>query len=96
VRIDQELVFVAKGAGRETGVGRDISLGGLFIVTANPAAFGAEVTVTVTLPGSETILSLPGIVRWTRADGMGVQFGLIGVRETHAIIELQREREAKT
>jgi hypothetical protein len=32
-------------------------------------------------------------VRWTRSDGMGVQFGLIGARETHAITELTRAKE---
>jgi hypothetical protein len=31
------------------------------------------------------------IVRWTSATGVGVQFQLMGVRETSAIIELQRE-----
>ena len=34
---------------------------------------------------------IPGVVRWTRPDGMGVQFGLLGARETHAITELTKE-----
>jgi hypothetical protein len=33
---------------------------------------------------------LPGIVRWTKQDGMGVQFRLLGARETHAITEIMR------
>ena len=34
---------------------------------------------------------LPGVVRWVRTDGMGVQFRLLGVHETHAITEVTKD-----
>jgi type IV pilus assembly protein PilZ len=74
------------------GVSKDISLGGMFIETAFPAAFGVAVFVGFTLPGHRKPMLVSGIVRWTSAGGMGVQFGSLGARETHAITELERER----
>jgi hypothetical protein len=47
--------------------------------------------VHITLPGQKVAFALPCVVRWTGADGMGVQFGLIGARETHAITEITRQ-----
>jgi type IV pilus assembly protein PilZ len=38
--------------------------------------------------GTKADLRLPGIVRWAKPDGFGVQFGSLGARETHAISEL--------
>src|SRR5271154_4357196 len=72
------------------GVSKDISLGGMFIETASPPAFGATVKVGFTLPGRRTALLVTGTVRWRSKSGMGVQFGLLGARETHAIIEIVR------
>ena len=43
-------------------------------------------------PAQKAPFALPGVVRWNRDDGMGVQFGLIGARETHAITELTRPK----
>lgn len=91
--IDCHVAFVAKG-GTESraGIGRDISLGGMFVETDAPAAFGTHVTVHVHLPGSDNPFALPGIVRWVKETGMGVQFGLLGARETHVITEISRHR----
>jgi type IV pilus assembly protein PilZ len=91
--IDVAVEFVAKGSvERLAGRAKDVSLGGMFLETPTPLPFGAELVVHVTLPGQKNLCALPGVVRWTRGtDGMGVQFGLIGARETHAITELTRE-----
>lgn len=97
--LDTPVEFVRKGSSeRIAGRATDISLGGMFIETATPLPFSAELVVHITLPSpagspasaSKAAFTLPGVVRWTRADGMGVQFGLIGARETHAITELTR------
>jgi PilZ domain len=89
--IDVSVEFVAKGATeRFPGRAKDISLGGMFIATDKPLPFSAEVTVHLTLPSQKAAFALPGVVRWNRDGGMGVQFGLIGARETHAITELTR------
>lgn len=87
--LEVDVAFTLKG-GQERLAGRskDISLGGMFVLTAKPAAFGAEVVVYATLPGEKAPFAMPGVVRWCRPDGMGVQFGNLGARETHAITEL--------
>jgi len=69
------------------GLSTDISLGGMFIETATPEAFKTEIVVHLRLPGERAALALAAIVRWTGAEGMGVQFGLLGAKETHAITE---------
>lgn len=91
--IDLPVTFRTKAgdAAAEPGIGRDISIGGMFIETENAAAFGSEIVVRVrlrTASGADADFDLPGVVRWVRAGGMGVQFGLLGVHETHAITEL--------
>lgn len=84
--------FSIKGkAERGEGVCKDISVGGMFLETPSPAAFGADVIIQVALPGSNGPLALPGVVRWVRDGGMGVQFGLLGAVETHLITEIGRK-----
>lgn len=89
---DGPVEFVAKGSSeRNAGQCRDISLGGMYIQTPRPLAFGTELAVHVTLPSQKAVVVLPAVVRWTRpGQGMGLQFGLTGARETHAITELMR------
>ena len=68
---------------------RDVSLGGMFIETPEPASYGAEVMIYLTLPGLRDEAAIKSTVRWTkRGAGMGVQFGVMGARATHALIEL--------
>jgi hypothetical protein len=81
---------VSEGA-RQKGVCRDFSLGGMHVQTSSPAPFGANVTVYVQLKGTQGASALPGIVRWVKADEMGIQFGLLGARETYAITEMLSE-----
>lgn len=90
--IDVKVEFAAKGSTeRAAGRAKDISLGGMFVETPAPLPFGAELVVHVTLPGQKSAFALPAVVRWRGNEGMGVQFGLIGARETHAITELTKE-----
>jgi type IV pilus assembly protein PilZ len=90
--IDVPVEFVAKGAQeRLGGRAKDISLGGMYVLTDTPLPFGAELVLHLTLPGQRAPFALPAVVRWSRTgDGMGVQFGLLGARETHAITELTK------
>lgn len=91
--IEVLLTFFVKGKTEQlAGVGKDISLGGMFIETETPATFGAHVIVHLVLPGAKGAVALPGVVRWLRSGGMGVQFGLLGAMETHMITELLRQR----
>lgn len=70
------------------GEARDISIGGMYIESTEAISFGTEVTIALRLPNSKAGIRLPGVVRWLKPGGFGVQFGLLGARETHAISEL--------
>jgi type IV pilus assembly protein PilZ len=90
--IDIEVEFVRKGSTeRRKGRATDLSLGGMFVQSANPLPFSTEVVIYMLVPGQRAALAIPGVVRWGRADGMGIQFGLLGARETHAITELTKD-----
>jgi hypothetical protein len=68
------------------GIVRDISIGGAFVESAELLPFGTAVVLVGCLPNAKGDLRLPGIVRWTKTNGFGVQFALLGARETHAIL----------
>jgi type IV pilus assembly protein PilZ len=90
--LDVPVEFSEKGREeRRAGRSKDISLGGMFVYVDQPLAFGAELVVYVLLPRQKAPFALPGVVRWSRpGEGMGIQFGLMGARETHAITELTK------
>jgi hypothetical protein len=92
VAFDAPVEFVVKGSSdRIAGRCRDVSVGGTYIQTARPLPFGSGLVVHFALPGQKASLAIPGVVRWSRpGEGMGVQFGLMGARDTHAITELTR------
>lgn len=82
------------GRPRSDAFCRDVSLGGCFLeTTAAMPPFGASVVVFLDLPGlldeegQPTPAVVASTVRWTTPQGMGVQFGPMGVRETHALVE---------
>lgn len=92
--IDAPLTFTLKGKNDwQDGVGRDISVGGMSIETAASVPFGSEVEVSVQLPGDDDVFLLPGVVRWARGGRIGVQFGLLGARETHVITEIAKQAD---
>lgn len=71
-----------------TGLAKDISIGGVFVESAEVVPFGTEVTIVARFAGTKADLRLPGVVRWVKPDGFGVQFGSLGARETHGISQL--------
>ncbi len=64
---------------------QDISLGGMYLRSANQPPLGRKLELSFQLPGNQTPLRLPAVVRWFANDGFGVQFQLLGAKETHAI-----------
>ena len=76
-------------------VARNVSVGGMFIATDSPAAYGATITVEMPLPGLTELASIAATVRWTNDEGMGVQFGVMGARETHGLLRVVRETESE-
>jgi len=92
--IEQTLLFGSRDEdGLAEGAAVDISLGGMFIVTETPAAFGTTIEIHTQLAGVRGEFVLPAVVRWTRVGGMGVQFGMLGAKETLAITEIVRKYE---
>lgn len=79
---------VRGGSAAIVGLAKDISIGGMFVECTEVLPFGAEVIIVGRFPGAKADLRLPGIVRWNKPSGFGVQFGSLGARETHAISEL--------
>jgi hypothetical protein len=91
--VDLALEFTRRdGTDRVAGRAKDLSLGGMFIETDAPAPFSTEIVVHVLLPGQRGPFAIPGVVRWAGQTGMGVQFKLLGARETHAITALASKR----
>ena len=70
------------------GRSKDISVGGMFIDSEARVSFGTEVTIVLRLPNTKADARLPAVIRWLNPGGFGVQFGLLGARETHALSEL--------
>ncbi|HEY3665941.1 MAG TPA: PilZ domain-containing protein [Polyangiaceae bacterium] len=68
------------------GTVRDISIGGTFVESTELLPFGTAVVIVARLPHTKTDLRLPGVVRWAKPNGFGVQFTSLGARETHAIV----------
>jgi hypothetical protein len=83
-----DVVCEVSGAVPILGRAKDISIGGMFIESETPVTFGTEVSIVLRLPNTKADSRLPGTIRWLNPGGFGVQFGLLGARETHAISEL--------
>lgn len=86
--IRMAVAFQAVGGPRIAALCGDISLGGTFIETSEIVPFGAPVRVFLRLPGLASESTIDAVVRWTKPTGMGVQFGVMGARETHALMKL--------
>lgn len=91
VPLDAQVTGVLPDGSEFTGRSKDISIGGMFLFTSASVPFGADVKLRIGLPGARQEFTLPGVVRWTNPEGVGIQFGLLGARETHAISELLRK-----
>lgn len=87
VPIDCEVTCHPANGEPFTGRAKDICLGGMFIECDRKVEYGANLTITTVLPTAKAFLELPGVVRWHHPGGFGVQFGLLGARETHALTE---------
>jgi hypothetical protein len=88
VPISADVACEVSGGATINAQAKDISIGGMFIESEEPVTFGTQVTIVLRLPKTKVDSRLPGIIRWIKPGGFGVQFGLLGARETHAISEL--------
>lgn len=86
-RVDVALEVEIEHGGRSWScTSKNVSLGGVFVETTELAPFGATVTIVIPLPGLRA--RVEAFVRWTSAEGMGLQFAPMGARETHALTQL--------
>ena len=69
---------------------RDLSIGGTFFTSECRLPFGTKVTIAIAFPAPSGTLQFPAVVRWKGDDGIGLQFGLVGAKETHAIAQAIR------
>ena len=91
VSLDIPVICALPDGSEVTGRSKDISIGGMFVFTPTSVVFGTTVQVRLSLPRARQEFVLPAVVRWTSPEGLGLQFGLLGARETHAISELLRK-----
>jgi Tfp pilus assembly protein PilZ len=83
--------FMPLGSGAwQRGLAKRVSLGGMFIETDASPAIGGSLFVIFSAPDRAEPMFVPGTVRWTNASGVGIQFGPLGARETHTILEIER------
>jgi hypothetical protein len=81
------MTCTTEGGAVVVGRTRDLSVGGAFIESEEIPAFGSKISVALDAPGAEN-LKLSAIVRWTKPDGFGVQFQLLGAKETYLLAKL--------
>lgn len=86
VQVDISVSCERKDGPPVSGVVKDVSMGGMFVESSESLAFGTELSIAMKIAGTD--LKLPGTVRWAKPGGFGVQFGLMGARETHTIAKL--------
>ncbi len=86
VEVDIDVVCERKDGPAISGIAKDISLGGMFVESSEELPFGTQLTIVGQLPDGAVRLS--SVVRWNKPGGFGVQFGLLGARETHVIAKL--------
>jgi len=88
VPFETDIICKPKDGEQFSARSADVSLGGMFVVSEHNPIFGTQMTIALTLPGHPGPFELPCTVRWNKPDGFGVQFGLLGARETHALTRL--------
>jgi len=87
VRVNLPAEAETEGGERFEGHVNDLSVGGAFITTESSPPVGTKLSLSVHMPDGKPLV-VDGTIRWTKPDGVGVQFGLMGVRETYAVGEL--------
>lgn len=88
-RFSFEFPVVITHADREIpAVTRNLSLGGLFLVTPETFAFGDPVTIRLRLPTLRQNSVLEATVRWKIGDGYGVQFGSLHALDVWGLNQL--------
>lgn len=67
----------------------------MFVEADRVLPYGSVLTVLLWLPGFYEEVAVEGTVRWEDSGGMGIQFGVMGARETAALLELMQESSSR-
>ena len=68
----------------------DLSVGGVYVEAEFGPSFGVELVLVGDFPGAPG-MRLPSVVRWVKPGGFGVQFGLLGAKETHVLAAIMQK-----
>ncbi len=91
-RYDRRLkVTVIHDGGELETISKNISLGGLYLVSDTQLAYGTAVKLRLYLPALKEDALIDAVVRWHKADGIGVQFGSLRAREVWAFNQLFKD-----
>ena len=91
-RYDRKLKVLVRSEGSVIEcVTKNISLGGMYLITEEELPYGTPVKLEVYLPALKEDVTIDAVVRWVKVDGMGVQFGSLRAREVWAFNQLFRE-----
>lgn len=67
---------------------RNVSLGGIFIVTDATVVFGSTIKIRLRLPALHEDSEMDVVVRWKETVGIGVQFGSLRALEVWGLNQL--------
>lgn len=90
-----DVVVIHEGQRLEC-VTQNVSLGGMYLLTPAALPYGTKVQVEVFLPALREKVTIECTVRWSKPDGMGVQFGSLRAREVWALNQLFKDAPGPT
>ena len=73
---------------------KNISLGGMYLLSEAQLPYGTDVKLRVDLPALKEDAVIEAVVRWQKPDGIGVQFSSLRAREVWALNQLFRDKRA--
>lgn len=94
-RFEYELPVTVVHEGTEhQAVSQNISLGGMYLLTDAGLKYGTEVKLRFRLPALKEDTECAGVVRWTKDDGIGVQFSSLRALEVWGLNQLFNKRRS--
>ncbi len=93
VAVDLPVEFRVRKGPRFAGGCSDMSLGGMFVKTADVPPKGTKLRLFVQLLGKTQEMTIPCIVRWSHQHGMGVQFMQLQEPDRVALMECMAAAE---
>ena len=91
-RYDRRLkVTVIHEDGELALISKNVSLGGMYLMSEEQLPYGTTVRLRLYLPALKEDALIEAVVRWQKPDGIGVQFGSLRAREVWALNQLFKD-----